>query len=253
MSNSSFSLVIPLWNEGANITQLIDVIEQSGLPEQGMSELVAINNGSTDETGGILDQLAEKRDWLLPIHLENNLNYGGGVYEGMKYAREDVVCYIPGDLQVMPDDILKVHQTFNDSEADSGAKLFVKGHRTIRHDPLQTRLVSWVYTLLGNLVLGLNIRDVNGLPKMFHKSLLDTVPRERMITFVFDSQLISLARRDNWRIIEVPVTFHSRREGVSSWSGKRIKVYIEVFGQLFALRRLRKEPGVPLEQLDRPR
>ena len=33
MSNNSFSLVIPLWNEGANITQLIDVIEQSGLPE----------------------------------------------------------------------------------------------------------------------------------------------------------------------------------------------------------------------------
>lgn len=253
MSNSSFSLVIPLWNEGANIEQLIDVIEQSGLPEQGMSELVAINNGSTDETGPILDQLAKQHDWLVPIHLENNLNYGGGVYEGMKYATEEIVCYIPGDLQVMPDDILKVHQVFKSSETNSGGQLFVKGHRAIRHDPMQTRVVSRVYTLLGNIVLGLHTRDVNGLPKMFHKSLLNEVPQERMVTFVFDSQLISLARRDNWQIIEVPVTFHSRREGVSSWSGKRIRVYIEVFRQLFALRRLRRAPGIPLEQLDRPR
>lgn len=246
-TDTGFSLVIPLWNEGDNVDQLIMHINESGLPEQGMRELIAVNNGSDDQTGDALDKLSHSYPWLRPIHLPKNLNYGGGVYEGMRYARQSVVCYIPGDLQVMPDDVIKVHKIFESRSGDQN-QLFVKGHRTIRHDPFQTRLVSLVYTFLGNLILGLKVHDVNGLPKMFHRSLLDEVPIERMVTFVFDSQLISLARRDHWEIVETPVTFHSRREGISSWSGKRIRVYLEVFRQLFALRRLRNAPGVKLVQ-----
>ncbi len=246
---TNFSLVIPLWNEGENITQLVEHIHRSGLPEKGMTELIAINNGSTDQTAELLEQLSDQYNWLIPVHLKDNLNYGGGVYEGMKYTCEDTVCYVPGDLQVMPDDIEKVHRIFSETENKHPEKLFVKGQRTVRHDPLQTRIVSRVYTMLGNLILGLDVRDVNGLPKMFHRSLLDTVPEQRMVTFIFDSQLIYLARRNKWHILEVPVTFHSRREGISSWSGKRLKVYVEVFRQLIALRSLKSEPGIPLERL----
>jgi hypothetical protein len=70
-----------------------------------------------------------------------------------------------------------------------------------------------------------------------------------MKTFVFDSQIISLARTHNWTIEEIPVTFHSRREGVSSWSKKRMQVYIQVLKQIIKLRSLRKEPGIALENL----
>ncbi len=243
-----FSLIIPLWNEGKNITELVDVIFKSGLPEQGMTELILVNNGSSDNTGELVNQVAKIYTWIKPVHLDENQNYGGGVYEGCKYAAAEVLCYIPGDLQVMPDDVIKVFKAFSTCD-DNKHKLFVKGQRTIRHDPLQTQIVSHVYTLLGNLFLGLRVKDVNGLPKMFHRSLLDLVPAERMKTFVFDSQLISLARVNNWAIKEIPVTFHGRREGVSSWSKKRMKVYIQVFCQLLKLRTLRYFPGVPLERL----
>lgn len=244
----NFSLIIPLWNEGRNVAELIRVIADSGLPQQGMTELILVNNGSTDNTGELVDEGAARHPWIVAVHLKANENYGGGVYEGFKRARTDVFCYIPGDLQVMPDDVLKVHRHFVQSTAEK-KRLFVKGHRTIRHDPLQTRFVSRVYTVLANVILGLGVRDVNGLPKMFHRSLADLVPAERMRTFVFDSQLLSLARVNRWTIEEVHVTFHSRREGVSSWSSKRIKTYIEVFKQIVKLRSLRHEPGRPLERL----
>jgi glycosyltransferase involved in cell wall biosynthesis len=244
----NFSLVIPLWNEDVNIVELIKVITDSQLAEKGMAELILVNNGSSDNTGKLINEAASSYPWIVPIHLEKNQNYGGGAYEGFKYTTTDILCYIPGDLQVMPDDVIKVFNTFC-IHAENEPKLFVKGNRTIRHDPLQTRFVSRVYTVLANIILNLKIKDVNGLPKMFHRSLIDLVPSERMKTFVFDSQLISLARTNNWIIEEIPVTFHSRREGISSWSRKRMQVYIEVFRQLVRLRELRKSPGVPLERL----
>lgn len=243
-----FSLIIPLWNEGDNVAELIRVIADSGLMQLGMEELILVNNGSSDNTGVLVDEGARQHSWIVPVHLEQNHNYGGGVYEGFKRARSSLFCYIPGDLQVMPDDVIKVFQSFCASSAPKH-KLFVKGNRTVRHDPFQTQLVSRVYTFLANMILDLRIKDVNGLPKMFHRSLMDLVPAERMKTFVFDSQIISLARMHDWVIEEVPVTFHSRREGVSSWSRKRMQIYVLVFRQLLKLRALRHAPGMPLERL----
>lgn len=244
----NFSLIIPLWNEGNNVAELIRVIANSELLQIGMTELILVNNGSSDNTGVLVDEGARRHSWIVPVHLEQNYNYGGGVYEGFRRARSSLLCYIPGDLQVMPDDVVRVFQSFCASSA-SKSKLFVKGHRTVRHDPFQTQLVSRAYTFLANMILDLHIKDVNGLPKMFHRSLIDLVPAERMNTFVFDSQIISLARTNGWVIEEVPVTFHSRREGVSSWSRKRMQIYVQVFRQLLKLRALRHAPGIPLERL----
>jgi hypothetical protein len=59
-----------------------------------------------------------------------------------------------------------------------------------------------------------------------------------MKTFVFDAQLLYAARRNHWAIVEVPVTFHARRVGVSSWSRKRLSVYWTTIKQMLRLKSL---------------
>lgn len=243
-----FSLIVPLWNEGNNVNTLISSIANSDLPNTGMDELILVNNGSTDNTANLIDESARLYPWVIPVHLDKNHNYGGGVYEGFKRAKTNILCYIPGDLQVMPEDVISVYNTFC-ANTDNKSKLFVKGYRKTRFDPIQTRIISIVFTFIANILLGLKIKDVNGLPKMFHRDLMDFIPEERMKTFVFDSQILLLARTNNWVIEEVPVTFHSRRTGVSSWSRKRFQVYLQVIQQIFKLRALRDAPGIPLERL----
>jgi hypothetical protein len=93
-----------------------------------------------------------------------------------------------------------------------------------------------VYTGIANLILGIRVQDVNGLPKAFHRSLLSHLPEERMKTFVLDAQIIYVARKIGWAVEEVDVTFHARRAGVSSWSGKRIKTYLRSIRQLWRVR-----------------
>jgi glycosyltransferase involved in cell wall biosynthesis len=245
----TFDLVVPLWNEGCNVAALVQAVAHAALHEHGMNRLVLVNNGSEDDTGRLIDDAASRHSWIHPVHLQENLNYGGGVYEGFRHTRSDVLCYIPGDLQVMPDDVLAVQKTFRTLVATE-PRLMVKGRRVIRHDPRHTQIVSNVYTVLANMFLGLGVKDVNGLPKMFHRDLIDELPAERMKTFVFDAQLITAARTRGWRIEEVAVTFHGRREGVSSWSSKRIRTYWLVLRQLLALRWLRYRPGIPLTPAD---
>jgi glycosyltransferase involved in cell wall biosynthesis len=231
-----FSLVVPLWNEGRNVDALVAAVEAAGLGDRGMAELVLVDNGCTDDTASRIQALRAERPWITLVALPENRNYGGGVLAGLEAAREAVLAYIPGDMQIAPSDVARLAEVFEDRRGPGGA-LLVKGHRTTRLDPWQTRIVSVAYTFLANHLLGLGVRDANGLPKMFDRGLLDALPSERPRTFVFDAMILQCARRSGRTILEVPVTFHARRVGVSSWSRQRLRVYREVFAQLWQLRR----------------
>jgi hypothetical protein len=154
---------------------------------------------------------------------------------------------IPSLVQMIVES--KLHQegmaevVLENNGSSDGTRGVVKGRRTVRLDPLMTRIVSFVYTAAANLILGLRIKDGNGLPKIFDRTLLDLIQGVRMKTFVFDAQIISLARTNKWAIREIPVTFHARRTGVSSWSRKRLRTCRESFQNLI---RLRFAAGVPL-------
>jgi glycosyltransferase involved in cell wall biosynthesis len=231
-----FSLIIPLWNEGKNVEPLIEMLVESRMFERGMKEVLLIDNGSTDETAKVVEKHTKNISWITVYNLDENLNYGGGVYYGITKSETDLVAYIPGDLQVSTKDLEKVWLAYKKQCKYYGDKIFVKGHRITREDPLQTQFVSHVYTFLANVILGLKIKDVNGLPKLFNKEILNHLPSPRAINFVFDTQLLLASRKLSWHIEEVEVTFHGRREGVSSWSGKRFKVYWETIKQIVSMR-----------------
>ena len=234
------SLVVPLFNEQANVRALVERVIGSELPESGLSELILVENGSRDGTRQIVQELAADHRLIKPVYLDANEGYGGGVYTGLRAATSSTVGYMPGDLQVTPEDVLKVWRATQELIA-SGTKLYlVKGVRTERRDGLQTVIPSYVYTALGNAMLGLRIRDINGLPKLFGRELIDRIPDRRMHTFTFDAQLLALAVRADYELREVPVCFHARRQGVSSWGTKRLRTYANAIKDLVVLRRAQR-------------
>lgn len=238
-------IVIPLWNEEKNICQLVTMIEASPLVRDGTLGLILVDNGSQDRTGVILKELSQNRKWISVVHLERNQNYGGGIFAGLVQTVTPYVGFIPGDLQVHMSDLEKIWNEY--LKIGSMTKTLVKGNRTTRLDGFSTRLVSWVYTFLANRLLGISVRDINGLPKVFDRRLLELLSSEVMKSFVWDAQLLATAHHHRWKIIEVPVTFHARREGISSWSGKRFKVYIESIRLLLRIRR--KGLAVPTREI----
>jgi len=229
------SIVIPLWNEAENMDALVEMLASSRLLREGQGEAVLVDNGSSDATGKLLRENAARNAWILPIYLSENLNYGGGLLEGASHSCGDIVCFMPGDLQYLAPDLDSVLERAMALQ-EAGKKALVKGNRTRRLDPGSMRFVSSVYTRVANLLLGLDVEDVNGLPKAFDRSLLAYLPSQRMKTFVLDAQLIYVARRAGWDVEEVDVTFHARRAGVSSWSGRRLQTYMRSVRQLWQVR-----------------
>lgn len=228
------SVVIPLWNEAGNIDGLVAMLAASRTIREHGGQAVLVDNGSRDATGRMLADHAARNAWIAPVYLDTNLNYGGGLLEGASRSQGRIVCFMPGDLQYLAPDLDAVVERL--MALPNSGRVLVKGNRITRLDSGGMRFVSSVYTHIANLLLGLRVADVNGLPKAFDRSLLAHLPSERMTTFVLDAQLIHVARQAGWDVEEVDVTFHARRAGVSSWSGRRIQTYIRSIRQLWKVR-----------------
>lgn len=227
------SLIIPVYNEVGNIIPLVESLIQSRKEGGCPDELVLVDNGSQDNSANELTEATRGFDWIKVIPLNPNDGYGGGIQAGLKAAscESTHLGWIPADRQYSIADLNKVWKATIEKPHS-----FHKGLRTTRLDGEQTKFISMVYTGLVKSILNIGIEDVNGLPKIFPKSFYEQIDFPLAKSFHLDCQLLVAARKKRIPISEHPVTFYARREGVSSWSSKKIQVYLETLKALFRIR-----------------
>jgi len=228
------SLTIPIFNESGNILPLVAAFKAHRNSESPCPyELILVDNGSKDNSAQELTEATRDCDWVKIITLTENVGYGGGVRQGLRSASPAAthLGWMPADLQYSIEDL---HTIWTHARMEPMA--LHKGNRTVRRDGRQSQFVSSVYTQLARCILGLRLADVNGLPKVFPSFLFKKLNFPLATNFVLDSQILLSAQLLGVPIREHPVTFHARRAGVSSWSGKRLRVYRETLFTMFALR-----------------
>jgi glycosyltransferase involved in cell wall biosynthesis len=100
-SSHRVSFVFPALNEAGNIEAAVHSVQQA-LANKPLAayELILVNDGSTDETGAIMDRLAQHSDHIRVVHNPRNLGYGGAFKRGAAAARLDYVIRICGDNSV---------------------------------------------------------------------------------------------------------------------------------------------------------
>ena len=99
------SIIIPCYNEYNNLTNLIKVINKVISEIQNLN-FILINNGSTDKTLELLSKI--KSNKIQIVNLEKNLGYGGGIKEGLKVAKSEILCWTHADEQVKIEDVIKL-------------------------------------------------------------------------------------------------------------------------------------------------
>src|SRR5512136_1780140 len=108
------SVVIPIYNEEDNLPELV---ERAGgaLAGSGRSfELILVDDGSRDDSAGILEELAGARTWLRPLYLIRNYGQSAALQAGFDAARGEIVVTLDGDLQNDPDDIPRLLQMLDE-------------------------------------------------------------------------------------------------------------------------------------------
>lgn len=227
------SVVVPLYNEEANVEPLVNAVR--GALDTWDWELVLVNDGSRDATAAIMADVARGDHRVRPIYLARNYGQTTAMQAGFDAARGEIVVSMDGDLQNDPNDIPKLVATLR-----QGYDL-VAGYRVRRQDRFLTRKVpSWIANRLIRWVSGVPIRDNGCTLKAYRRSLLD-----RLFLYADMHRFIPAIAvgTSGARIAEVPVRHEPRRFGTSKYGLSRI---VKVLGDLMAVKMIRSFRDRPL-------
>jgi glycosyltransferase involved in cell wall biosynthesis len=205
------SLVMPCYNEqecvGNTVRRLISAFEAAG----HRLEIVAVNNGSTDETAEILENLALEFPTVRVSHVAVNQGYGNGILSGIPEARAEWVGFIPADGQVDPADVVHLFESLLTARGEVLGKV----RRRFRMDGLQRKFISIAYNGLVNVFWpGVQSLDINGTPKIMRRSLLAALNLESRGWFL-DPEIMIKSHYMRVRILELNAFARMRGNGIS--------------------------------------
>lgn len=213
------SVVVPLYNEEANVRPLVDALREA--LEGECWELLLVDDGSRDGTAAVAEQVCREEHRARLVRLARNYGQTAAMQAGFDRARGEVVVTMDGDLQNDPLDIPRLLK-----KMEEGYDL-VAGYRVDRKERLLTRKIpSWVGNWIIAKITRVEIRDNGCSLKAFRKSLLDHLhlysELHRYIPAV-------AAATSAARIAEIPVHHHSRTHGESKYGLSRTwRVLIDV-------------------------
>lgn len=205
----TLSLVIPCYNEAANLPLLLD--RCADVARAPGTEIILVDNGSTDDSPAVLAEMLPGHPGCRSIRVECNQGYGHGVLAGLRAARGEVLAWTHADMQTDPQDALRGLEYFK----THGPGIFVKGRRYGR--PLTDVVFTVGMSCFETLLLRKPLWDINAQPTMFGRRFFDSwddPPND----FSLDLYAYHLARSRGLPVHRFPVRFGERAHGVSHWN-----------------------------------
>jgi glycosyltransferase involved in cell wall biosynthesis len=189
--------------------------------------VIVVDDGSTDETGAIADDLAQGDRRIRVIHHERNLGYGAALQSGFRAARKDLVFYTDGDGQFDVGEMPALLALLADYD-------IVSCYRIRRQDNLMRKLNGWLWTRVIRLAFGLKIRDVDCAFKLYKRAIFDEIKMESTGALI-DTEILARAVRQGYRITQRGVRHYPRTAGQQT--GASWRVILRAFRELWQLRR----------------
>ncbi|MEK7567334.1 MAG: glycosyltransferase family 2 protein [Patescibacteria group bacterium] len=209
METPDLSLILPIYNEGERLKQTANEI-LSIFKKNGVSfELIIVNDGSTDNTRRILDELILKDKNISVIHFLTNKGYGAAILEGIKEAKGNTIGWCDGDGQIAPQEIFNVYSVMESKKARAA-----KAVRVIRRESLFRKVQSFFFNLIFVLLFGDTTWDVNAKPKFMRREILKLVTLTNHRYFI-DAEWVIRLNRAKIPFIEIPIEFLKRTHGKS--------------------------------------
>ena len=165
------SVIIPLYNEEESIPELYSWIEKVMEKNKFTYEVVFINDGSTDRSWEIIEELSNKSENVRGIKFRRNYGKSPALYCGFKEAKGDVVITMDADLQDSPDEIPELYRMIREEGYD-----LVSGYKQKRYDPLSKTLPTKLFNATARKISGIdNLHDFNCGLKAYRKEVVKNI------------------------------------------------------------------------------
>jgi glycosyltransferase involved in cell wall biosynthesis len=205
-----FSLVIPCYNESANLPLLLERCKEVVAARTDI-EIILVDNGSTDGSPQVLQNLLPQYPGCRSVRVEKNQGYGFGILSGLRQAKGEILGWTHADMQTDPKDALRGLEEFE----KHGLRTFAKGRRYGR--PVSDVFFTVGMSCFETLLLGRPLWDINAQPTMFSRAFFETwtdPPHD----FSLDLYVYYQACCAGLKICRFPVKFGERAHGVSHWN-----------------------------------
>jgi glycosyltransferase involved in cell wall biosynthesis len=210
------SVVIPIKDERDNLPplteQLFKVLTAREESATAPFEIIYVDDGSTDGSGPVLDELARQHPEVTVLRFDRNYGQTSAFDAGFRRAEGELVVTMDGDLQFDPEDIptlLPLAARYD----------LVCGWRKDRHDNLVRKLSSRIAYLARRAVTGDPIHDTGCSLKVFRRAVIERIPLFEGMHRFFPL----LAQMHGFTVTEVPVRHYPRAHGRSKYGiGNRL-------------------------------
>ncbi len=213
----SITLFYPMYNELKSVEPMTRKALQVMQSISDEFEILIIDDGSSDGSEQLADELAQLDARIRVIHHQGNKGYGQALRTGWAGATKDIVIYTDCDE---PFDLWLIGEALDHLEGHD----MVIGYRLQRWEGLRRYVYSKIYNLLVRFLFGVHVKDVNFSLKVIRRELLQKLHLGAGSVFI-DGELLAEAMRYGPRIYEMPVQYLPRKQGVSHFNSLRAATY----------------------------
>ena len=209
------SIVVPCYNEAENIPLILERFDEVIKTDE--VEVILVNNGSTDNSAEVLDELLPNYCFARTVFVPVNQGYGYGILQGLNDAEGDYIGWTHADMQTDPADVLKALDIINNSEDKN---IYVKGNRKGR--PAFDQFFTWGMGIFETIYFKTPMDDINAQPNIFPKGFYegwDNPPYD----FSLDLFAVYTAKKAGLFVVRFPVLFPERIHGESKWNNDGLK------------------------------
>jgi len=217
------SVVIPVFNERGTIEEILVRVQAVDVDK----EIVIIDDGSTDGTRALLEQISQssqessaifslpatgrqlRTDNIRVLMQEKNQGKGAALRRGMKEANGETILIQDADLEYDPEDYHGLLEPIKRGRADVvyGSRFLGGPHRVLYYWHSN---VNWLLTIVSNMLTDLNLTDVWTCYKVFRREVVEQLELKEN-RFGFEPEITArIARNKEWRVYEVPISYYGR-------------------------------------------
>ena len=235
------SVFFPCYNDEATIAWMVEVaVATLGRIGVDDAEVIVVNDGSSDRSAAILEELMTREPLLRVVTHEQNRGYGGALLSGFAASKKQWVFYTDGDGQFDPAELeLLVQRASDDVDV-------VQGYKLRRADGVLRAVIGRVYHRFVKLMFGLRIRDTDCDFRLIRRDALDRVTLVHT-TGVICVELVRKLQDAGARFTEVGVHHYRRVYGTSEFFrvgaiARTLRDLAGLWVQMVVLRRGRTTP-----------
>jgi glycosyltransferase involved in cell wall biosynthesis len=166
----NISIVIPLLNEAESLPELFDWIKRVMDANGFTYEIIAVDDGSTDDSWQVIQQQAQKNSNIKGLKFKRNNGKSAALHQGFRATSGDVVITMDADLQDSPDEIPELYKMIKEQKFD-----LVSGWKKKRFDPLSKTIPTKIYNAATRFMTGIKLHDMNCGLKAYSKDVVKSI------------------------------------------------------------------------------